>query len=126
MTLLHEAIQLYRGDFLEDCVEGEWFLLPREELRRKYLDSLLNLGALLFAQGHYEGAAETYRRAIEKDNVLESAHRELMRCYARLGEHGRALRHYQTLQHIMQTEFGSAPAPESIVLYERLRRGEEA
>jgi DNA-binding SARP family transcriptional activator len=49
-----------------------------------------------------------------------------MRCYARLGERGRALRQYQTLQNLMQTEFGSTPAPESIEIYERLKRGEEA
>jgi DNA-binding SARP family transcriptional activator len=125
-TLLQEAIQLYQGDFLEDCIEGKWFLLQREELWRKYLDALLDLGALLFSQGRYNGAADTYRRAIEKENILESAHRELMRCYARLGERGRALRQYQALQHIMQIEFGSAPAPESVALYERLKRGEEA
>jgi DNA-binding SARP family transcriptional activator len=125
-TLLQEAIQLYQGDFLEDCVGGEWFLLPRQEWWRKYLDSLLDLGALLFSESHYNAAADTYRRAIENENVLEAAHRGLMRCYAQLGERGRALRQFQALQHIMQTEFGSAPAPESVALYERLKRGEEA
>lgn len=126
IALLEEAIQLYRGDFVEDLIEGEWFLLPREELRRKYLNALLDLGALLFSQGRYDNAAETYRRAIEKENMLEAAHRELMRCYARLGERGRALRQYQALQNLMQTEFDSTPAPESIAIYERLKRGEEA
>jgi DNA-binding SARP family transcriptional activator len=125
ITLLQETIQLYQGDFVEDCMEGEWFLLPREELRRKYLAALLDLGALLFSQGGYSEAARIYQRAIETENVLEAAHRELMRCYARLGERGRALRHYQTLRETMWAEFGSLPAPESMALYERLKRGEE-
>ena len=123
--MLQEAIQLYRGDFLEDFLEGEWFLLRREELRRKYLDALLSLGQLLFTQKEYARAAESYRRAIEKDEVLEEAHRELMRCYARLGERGQALRHYQTFEQIMRAELGSPPAPESAALYERLKRDEE-
>ena len=122
---LQEAIDLYQGDFVEDVVEGEWFLLRREELRRKYLDALLNLGQLLFAQGDYARAAECYRHAIEKDNVLEEAHRELMRCYARLGERGQALRRYQTFSQIMRDELGSSPAPESVALYERLKRGDD-
>ncbi len=83
-----------------------------------------NLGQLFFAREDYIRAAETYRRAIEKDEVLEAAHRELMRCYARSGERGQALRHYQTLTRIMRDELGSPPAPESVALYERLRRGE--
>jgi predicted ATPase/DNA-binding SARP family transcriptional activator len=125
IALLQEAIQLYQGDFLEDFLEGEWFLLRREELRRKYLDALLNLGQLLFMQKEYARATESYRRALEKDEVLEEAHRELMRCYARLGERGQALRHYQTFEQLIRDELGSSPAAESVGLYERLKRGEE-
>jgi DNA-binding SARP family transcriptional activator len=125
IALLQEAVTLYRGDFVEDFLEGEWFLLRREELRRKYLDALLNLGQLLFAQRQYAPAAEAYRCAIEKDEVLEEAHRELMRCYARLGERGQALRHYQTFEQMMREELGAAPAAESVALYERLKRGAE-
>ncbi len=122
---MQAAIDLYQGDYVEDLFEGEWFLLRREELRRKYLSALLDLGRLLFTQGEHARAAETYRRAIEKDEMLEEAHRELIRCYARLGERGQALRHYQTFKQMMQDELGSSPAAESAALYERLKRGEE-
>lgn len=125
IALLQEAIQLYQDDFLEDFLDGEWFLLRREELRRKYLNALLSLGQLLFTQKEYARAAESYRRAIEKDEVLEEAHRELMRCYARLGERGQALRHYQTFEQVMRDELGSPPAPESVALYERLKSNAE-
>ncbi|HSD85739.1 MAG TPA: BTAD domain-containing putative transcriptional regulator, partial [Anaerolineae bacterium] len=125
MALLQAALDLYQGDLVEDLLEGEWFLLRREELRRKYLNALLQLGQLYFAQADYTRAAELYRRAIDKDEVLEEAHRELMRCYARSGERGQALRHYQTLTRILHDELGSPPAAESLALYGRLRRGEE-
>jgi DNA-binding SARP family transcriptional activator len=125
IALLEEAINLYQGDFVEDYLEGEWFLLRREDLRRKYLDALIDLGRLRFQQADFVRAAGMYRRAIEKDEMLEEAHRELMRCYARLGERGQALRHYQTLEQIMQDELGSPPASESIALYQQLKRGEE-
>ena len=116
---------LYQGDFVEDFLEGEWFLLRREELRRKYLDALLTLGQLLLVQNDYARAAEAYRRVIEKDEVLEEAHRQLIRCYARSGERGLALRQYQTLEQLMRDELGSPPGPESLALYARLKRGEE-
>jgi DNA-binding SARP family transcriptional activator len=123
IALLQEAIALYQGDFVDDFLEGEWFLLQREDLRRKYLSALLNLGQLLFARGDFTQAAEFYRRAIEKDEMFEEAHRELMRCYARLGERGQALRQYQALEQLMQAELGSPPAAESTALYEQLKRG---
>ena len=125
IALLRAAINLYQGDFVEDFLNGEWFLLRREDLRRKYLDALLNLGHLLFTQQEYAPAAEAYRQAIEKDEVLEEAHRELMRCHARLGERGQALRHYQIFEQLIRDELGSAPTAESAALYARLKRGEE-
>ena len=125
IALLQAAVALYQGDFVEDLLDGDWFLLRREELRRKYLEALLSLGGLHFARQEYAHAAEVYRRAIDKDEVLEAAHRELMRCYARAGERGQALRHYQTLTRILHDELGSPPAADSIALYERLKRGED-
>jgi non-specific serine/threonine protein kinase len=124
-TLLQEAIAHYQGDFVEDFLAGEWFLLRREELRRKYLDALLSVGQLHFAQNQYAPAAEFYRRALEKDDMLEEAHRELIRCYARLGERGQALRHYQTFEQMMRAELGAAPAAATAALIEQLKRGEE-
>lgn len=125
IALLEEALSVYQGDFVEDFLEGEWFLLPREELRLKYLAGLLDLGLLLFEQGSYARAAQVCRRAIDKDAVMESAHRALMRCYARLGERGQALRQYQTLEQIMRDELGSPPAAESLALYKQLMHGEQ-
>ena len=49
-----------------------------------------------------------------------------MRCYARLGERGQALRQYQTLAQTMQSELGSPPAPASAALYDQLKRGQHA
>lgn len=122
---LQAAVKLYRGDFLQDWVEGEWFVTRRAELRGQFLDALLTLGQLLFAETNYAQAAATYSQVIEHDNYVEAAHRELMRCYARLGEQAQALRHYQELIELMRAELGSPPAPETTALFERLRRGEE-
>ncbi len=125
MQALEDAFRLYQGDFLEDALAGEWYVLPREELRRKYLEALLLLGRLHVAQGHDAQAADTYRQAIARDRYLEAAHRELMRCYARLGERGQALRHYEALAEWMRDELGVSPAPETALLVEQLRRGEQ-
>jgi predicted ATPase/DNA-binding SARP family transcriptional activator len=119
-----EAFKLYRGDFMQDWVEGEWFVTRRTELRQKYLDALLTLGQLLFAESNYAQAAATYKQVIERDNYVEAAHRELMRCYAQMGEPAQALRHYQALVELMRAELDSPPAPETTALCERLRRGE--
>lgn len=117
------AISLYSGDFLEHT-EAEWCGLRREELLRMYLEALLAWGKLLVDAGECTHAAEIYRCAIAKDGYLEAAHRGLMRCLARQGELGQALRQYQSLAELLRTELNAGPAPETLALHERLRRGE--
>lgn len=121
---LEEAIKLYRGDFLEDTPTGDWYILRQRELKKKYMDILFLLGRLFFVQKQYAQAIDVYCQLVAYDGFLEAAHREIIRCYALLGERGQALRHYQTLAHMMRSEFGSPPAPESIALFEHLRKGE--
>jgi DNA-binding SARP family transcriptional activator len=122
---LEEAAGLYGGDFLEDSAEGEWATERQEELSREYGEALLLLGRLHSAQERHAEAAEAYRKAIAHDELVEEAHRELMRCHTALGERGRALRHYEELVELLDEQLGTAPAPETRALHERLRAGKE-
>jgi DNA-binding SARP family transcriptional activator len=122
---LEAALALYRGDFLADIDAGEWAIFQREELRRRNIEARLTLGELYFAEARYAQAADVYRRLIALDPYLETAHRELMRCLARQGETGQAVRHYQTLCQFLRDELRAQPAPETTLLFERLRRGDD-
>lgn len=120
---LEKAKQLYRGEFLEGYTSSEWQFQRRQELEREYLNALVTLGQLHFAQTQYAQAADAYLKAIATDGYLETAHRELMRCYARLGECGQALRHYQELVELLRDEVDTLPAPETQALYTQLQQG---
>lgn len=118
---LQRAVELYGGDFLEDSADGDWAMIGQEELRSRYLEALLSLGRLLIDADRCAEAAGAFRRAIAHDNLLEEAHRELMRCQAALGERGQATRHYGELVKLLGEELGTRPAPETVALYESLR-----
>ena len=77
------------------------------------------------ADARYADALEVYQRMLSADNLFEAAHRELMRCYARVGESNRALRHYQSLRRLLRAELAAEPSPETTLLFERLRRGDD-
>jgi DNA-binding SARP family transcriptional activator len=123
--LLAEAIQLWRGDFLADMDAGEWAVAYRESLRSAYIQALMDLGRLHVANAHYSDAIDVYRRVLASDDYFEDAHRELMRCYARLGETRLALKHYRSQRQLLKDELGAEPSPETTLLYERLRRGDD-
>jgi DNA-binding SARP family transcriptional activator len=122
---LEAARALWRGDFLADQAYGDWAVFQREALRQTYLDALLRLADLYFADAHYPAAAAAYRQALGLDSYLELAHRGLMRCYARQGEAAPAVRHYQELRHLLRHELNTTPSSETTLLYERIQRGDD-
>jgi len=118
------ALDLYHGDFLEDENAGDWHLEQRDRLRRLFTDGLSALGEHLVATGSYSDAVDVYRRLIRADPWDEAAHRQLMSALARAGQRGEALRHYERVEALLTKEFGSAPARETIELYDQLRRAD--
>jgi non-specific serine/threonine protein kinase len=122
---LRQALQLYQGELLEDFMEGDWFVPLRAELWHKALDAYLTLGQTLFTLERYSAAAEIYRHLLARDSLVETAHRELMRCYARLGERSLGIRQYQTLRTLLDDELQTEPCGQTSALFERLVRGQE-
>ena len=121
---LEKGIELYRGDFLENVSIGNWYILLQKDLRKKYIDALYMLGQLFFADDQYKQAANAYRQIIISDNLEETAHHELMRCYVRQGKRNQAVRHYQGLIDILKNELDAQPNAETRELFEHFRRDE--
>ncbi len=124
-TLEHftSAIALYRGEFLEDLQLDAWAAVRREELNQRYIQALETRAGLLFETGDLEGAVEAYQQALRQDNLLESAHRGLMKSYAQQGNRNQALRHFQELRRLLMDELGVEPEPETDSLYQQLKAG---
>jgi len=117
---LQRAIAAYGGDFLADVAAGEWAQARRDELRRALEAALLAAGRLHAAAGHYQPAVTAFRRAVAHEPLNETAHRELMSSWARLGEPARAVQHYRELVDLLREQVGVPPAAETTALYRRL------
>jgi predicted ATPase/two-component SAPR family response regulator len=117
---LQRAIAAYGGDFLDGMPTGEWALVRRDELRRVFESALLAAGRLQTAAGRHQAAAAAFRRAVAHEPLNETAHRELMSSWARLGETARAVRHYEELTELLRDQVGVPPAAETTALYRRL------
>jgi predicted ATPase/DNA-binding SARP family transcriptional activator len=120
---LQRAVAAYGGDFLAGMAAGEWAQARRDELARRFEAALLATGRLHAAAGRHQPAAAAFRRAVAHDPLNETAHRELMNCWVRLGETARAVRHYGELVELLQEQVGVPPAAETTSLYERLAGG---
>lgn len=82
--------------------------------------ALLATGRFQAAAGRHQAAAVLFRRAVAHEPLNETAHRELMSSWARLGETARAIRHYEELTELLREQVGVPPAAETTALYQRL------
>jgi LuxR family maltose regulon positive regulatory protein len=114
-----QAIELYRGDYLEEFY-GDWTAARREELAEKYVLALLRLGHLLLEGGDFVQALACGQAVLERDNCREEAYRLLMLSSAARGDRALAIRWYQRCQATLREELGVTPMPETVVIYEEI------
>jgi DNA-binding SARP family transcriptional activator len=115
-----EAVGLYRGDYLIEDLYEDWTMVERERLANAYVDMLDRLAVHYLEGGQLRESVRACYRVLEKDRCHEDSHRLLMRCYARLGQRGRALRQYRLCERILGREYGTLPSPETRSLYRSL------
>lgn len=121
-----EAIQLYRGDFLEgfnleDCTEfDEWQYLQRENLRQKFAQLLENVAAAYSAQRQWEIALDYALCWVGLDRLNEPAQRSLIQLYALAGNRSAARRQYEEFSSLLKKELDQTPERETVELYKNI------
>lgn len=127
---LRDAVELYQGDFLEDVIidEGflydEWLLPERERLRQQALAAYDRLVEMSREQGDYEAGIRYAQALLQVEPWRESAHRQLMWFYDRLGRRAHALNQFDVLEEVLAEKFDVSPTEESFALYRQIVAGE--
>ncbi|CAL9619281.1 hypothetical protein SUDANB176_05807 [Streptomyces sp. enrichment culture] len=116
---LAEAVAAYTGELLADC-DDAWVVPERERLRAEFTDALEELAGLAHRSGDHRAAVGHLERLVQEDPVRESAHRELMRVHAALGDRARAVRAYHACVAVLERELGVAPSPQTRAVYAAL------
>lgn len=124
MRLAQEALDLYRGPFLDgffledSAAFDDWLLSQRERLRQTALAIAARLVEYYERRGDYPAAELVARRQVELEPWQEEAHRSLIRLLAYQGRRGEALRQHERLVKLLDDELGVEPMPAT----EKLRR----
>lgn len=127
---LQEAVDLYRGDFLEGFGLpdspgfDEWQFFQTESWRREVATALRLLVNCLAATAQLEEAIKYARQWVALDPLHEPAHRELLRVYALSGQRASAARHYQELERLLAEELAVDPQQATRTLYDQIMAGE--
>ncbi len=116
IKLSHEAIGLYKGNFLAEDSDETWTLVQREKLRSKYMRCVGKLGYHYERHDDFESAVECYQKSIEANGMAEEPYRRLMACYNRMGLKAEALSVYQQCRSILTSVHGLKPSYDTEVI----------
>jgi adenylate cyclase len=121
-SALARALELYRGDLLEEfdlagLDDRNTLMAERHRLRDLAIQSGRRLAEHRRGVGDLAGAVEAAQRAVAIDSLQEDLHRLLIGLYRDSGQSGLAVKQYQTCRDAL-AELGVAPSDET----EKLRR----
>ncbi len=124
---LQTAVDLYRGDFLEDFnlndadLFTEWAQERRAYLHDRALDALYQITEYHSQEKQYREGIDAARRLLTLEPWLEKAQRQLMWLLAKSGNRAAALAQYDSCCQLLAEELGVEPEAETTQLYEQIR-----
>ncbi|OQY99609.1 MAG: hypothetical protein B6D41_00870 [Chloroflexi bacterium UTCFX4] len=108
INLLESAVQLYRGDLLEQNYK-DWVMPVRTRMREKYIGALLQLGDLAQKQSPQKAIA-WYEKALQIDDLNEDIYFKMIELYVQTNNRIAAQRIYVSCLDTLQREMGTAPS----------------
>ena len=120
------AIELFRGDFLEDmllddCPEFEiWVVAEREYIRQQMVHAFNDLIAHHLGQSMYAEAIVLAERLLKLNPWREEVHRLLMLLLALSGQRSSALKQFERCKTMLEQELQVAPSENTLALYQRI------
>ncbi len=120
VTTLEKAIRMYRGDFLMNDTIEQWAVSIRENLRTKYIRSILKLGRHWETAGQYEEAMVYYNKGLEVYDLVEDLYQRLMICNFRIGCNADVIGVYKKLEKVLSAAAGIVPSQKTKQIFESL------
>lgn len=108
VSLLRQAISLYRGDFLTS-LNADWVKKRRDELLQAYVEALVALARIMESTGQNREALGLNIRAAVNSPQREDLAEHIMRLYRSLGMPADALATYSRLEKELTTSLGISP-----------------
>lgn len=114
-----KAIELYQGDYFEDCY-GDWCIAIRSDLLTKYLDASYELAKYYASRSEIKQALDLFQKILAKDGCREEIYQATMRIQSEAGDRNGAIRTFQRCVDTLRKELRVEPSHETRLLYEQI------
>lgn len=111
------ALDLTRGDYLQEYPYADWASAPRESWKQSYLDTAGRLADALARADQWERVSEVAHLMLQRDRCWEEAYRLLMQVHLRAGRSAQAARVYDQCRQALADELAVEPSEATEELY---------
>ena len=122
LNLYHEALSLYRKDFLPRLAEQLWVIPLATYYHAQYLEAVFEYSDLLLASEQYVELANLVNAAILIEPYDDKLHSLLITALLRQGNSLAALNHYDLATDLLYRNFGVRPSEELRALYHEIMK----
>ena len=117
LTRCLQALELYRGDFLEKQSSEVWVIPISTHFHNLYIQTVMEASKLLSGENRHREAAIICRKAIGAEPYHEPLHQILMQELAATGDRKAAAEVYDSLSKRLFDDFGIRPSDETRAVY---------
>lgn len=116
---LEQAIDLYRGDLLEER-DDDWCFCIRERLKLKMLTAIERVMVFFATKNDWNKAICHAHLLLQHDPLREHIHRELMGLYYQVGDRPAAIVQYASCAKLLRQELDIEPMRETQALLQQI------
>ncbi|MBN2025680.1 MAG: hypothetical protein JW854_02795 [Actinobacteria bacterium] len=118
---LHEAADLYRGQFLAEDLYEDWCAKERDALASSYLGVMVDAATEHLRRGEGQEALAHLEEALAQDPGREELYRKQMIVCSRMGNRAGVEQAFRSCDRYLKDNYDVPPSPETLELYGRLR-----
>jgi len=126
LSLLMQALELYRGDFLPKLSTESWVMPLHTYYHQMYITAAEQALVLLAARNKWQEVSALCRAALKVEPYREELYQHFMRAGIEQKDRAAARQAYEEMSELLFSNFGVMPSDESRALYREAAREEGA
>lgn len=121
INCLSEAVNLYNGSFLPNCLYQDWTREIREKYKQLFIQGVEILAEIYYKKQEYQRTIEMAEKLIAEESSVEEAYQLMMKAYNEMGQRSQAIRTYQRCADNLEQELGVIPTQKTIELFKDIK-----
>jgi DNA-binding SARP family transcriptional activator len=118
---LSDAVSLYKGDYLPNCLYQDWSREVREKYKQLFIQGVEILADLYFQKEEFQKTIDMAEKLIAEESSVEEAYQLMMKAYDEMGQRSQALRTYQRCADNLEQDLGVIPTQKTRELYKNIK-----